>query len=42
MTPMLLKDIFEEQLDRPMDAAFLDRFADFNGRLFAAGLKGTP
>jgi hypothetical protein len=42
MTPILLKDIFEEQMDRPMDATFLDRFAEFNGRLFAAGLKGTP
>jgi AcrR family transcriptional regulator len=39
MTPMLLKDIFEEQMDRPMDAAFLQRLAEFNGHLFAAGLK---
>jgi AcrR family transcriptional regulator len=39
MTPMLLKDIFEEQMDRPMDAAFLHRLAEFNGRLFTAGLK---
>lgn len=39
MTPMLLKDIFEEQMDRPMDAALLHRLAEFNGRLFAAGLK---
>lgn len=38
MTPMLLKDIFEEQIERPMDAAFLSHLADFNGRLFAAGL----
>lgn len=39
MTPMLLKDIFEEQMERPMDAAFLHRLAEFNGRLFTAGLK---
>jgi len=38
MTPMLLKNIFEEQTDRPMDAAFLENLARFNGRLFAAGL----
>jgi AcrR family transcriptional regulator len=40
MTPMLLKDIFEEQMERPMDAAFLEELAAFNGRLFSAGL--TP
>ena len=39
MTPMLLRDIFEEQMERPMDAAFLHRLAEFNGRLFTAGLK---
>lgn len=38
MTPMLLKDIFEEQLGRTMDATYLDALADFNGHLFAAGL----
>lgn len=38
MTPMLLKDIFEEQMERPMDAAFLERLAAFNGHLFASGL----
>lgn len=38
MTPMLLKDIFEEQMGRPMDAAYLHEMADFNGRLFKAGL----
>lgn len=41
MTPMLLKDIFEEQMERPMDNAFLDALAQLNGRLMAAGL-GTP
>ena len=38
MTPILLKDIFEEQMERPMDEAFLAALAAFNGRLFAAGL----
>ncbi|MCE5181956.1 MAG: TetR/AcrR family transcriptional regulator [Betaproteobacteria bacterium] len=40
MTPVLLKDIFEEQTGRPMDAAFLEELAAFNGHLFSAGL--TP
>ena len=38
MTPMLLKDVFEEQMGRPMDVAFLASLAAFNGRLFSAGL----
>jgi AcrR family transcriptional regulator len=38
MTPMLLKEIFEEQMGRPMDAAFLQNLATFNGRLLSAGL----
>lgn len=38
MTPMLLKDIFEEQVGHAMDAAFLENLAHFNGRLFTAGL----
>ncbi|WP_036252709.1 TetR/AcrR family transcriptional regulator [Methylobacter sp. BBA5.1] len=38
MTPMLLKDIFEEQMGHALDAAFLEALADFNGRLFTAGL----
>ncbi|MDD3518738.1 MAG: TetR/AcrR family transcriptional regulator [Chromatiales bacterium] len=37
MTPMLLKDIFEEQMERSMDAAFLHELAAFNGRLFLSG-----
>ena len=41
MTPMLLKDIFEEQMGRAMDATFLEGLARFNGRLFAAGLAPT-
>jgi len=38
MMPMLLKDIFEEQMGRPMDQAFLEKLAAFNGHLFATGL----
>lgn len=38
MMPMLLKDIFEEQMVRTMDADFLEKLAAFNGYLFAAGL----
>lgn len=38
MTPMLLKDIYAEQLDKVIDAGFLDVLAEFNGRLFSAGL----
>lgn len=38
MTPMLLKEVFEEQMERPMDQAFLDRLATFNGQLIASGL----
>lgn len=40
MTPMLLKELFEEQMERSMDAAFSERLAAINGHLFAAGL--TP
>jgi len=38
MTPILLKDIFEEQLGKPMEAEFFEQLAAFNGHLFAAGL----
>ncbi len=38
MTPLLLKDVFEEQMERPMDAAFLEHLAGFNGAMIAAGL----
>ncbi|MFA6014479.1 MAG: TetR/AcrR family transcriptional regulator [Gallionellaceae bacterium] len=41
MTPMLLKDIFEEQLGRTMDDAFLDKLADFNCQLIEAGMTST-
>ncbi|HEY0720781.1 MAG TPA: TetR/AcrR family transcriptional regulator [Gammaproteobacteria bacterium] len=39
MTPMLLKSIFEEQLERKLDGDFLDQLAQLGGRLFAAGLS---
>lgn len=38
MTPILLKDIFEDQMGRPMDAEFLDTLAAFNGHRSSAGL----
>lgn len=38
MTPMLLKDIFEEQLERPLNEAFLEQLATFNGQMISAGL----
>lgn len=41
MMPILLKDIFEEQMGRPMDARFLEQLAAFNGNLFATGLTPT-
>ncbi len=41
MTPMLLKDIFEEQMGRSMNAAFLEKLAAFNGSLFSAGLAAA-
>lgn len=41
MMPMLLKDIFEEQMGGKMDEAFLNELADFNGRLLAAGMAAV-
>lgn len=38
MMPMLIKPVFEEQMEREMDDEFLDRLAKFNGRLFSAGM----
>lgn len=38
MMPMLLKDIFEEQMGGQMDEAFLDELATFNGKLLVAGM----
>jgi AcrR family transcriptional regulator len=41
MMPMLLKDIFEEQMDGQMDEAFLNELAALNGKLLAAGMAVT-
>lgn len=41
MTPILLKELFEEQIGREVDADFLQRLADFNGQLFAKALTRT-
>jgi len=41
MMPILLKDVFEEQMGRTMDAAFLEKLAAFNGYLFSTGLTPT-
>lgn len=38
MTPMLLKEIFEEQMERPIDEAFVESLARLNGHLLAASL----
>ncbi len=38
MMPMLLKDIFEEQMGGQMDEAFLNELAAFNGKLLVAGM----
>ncbi|WP_077728255.1 TetR/AcrR family transcriptional regulator [Methylocaldum sp. 14B] len=42
MMPMLLKDIFEEQMGHAMDAVFIENLAEFNGRLFTGGLAPAP
>lgn len=39
MTPLLLKDIFEEQLGRTMDSSFFEELAQLNGHLLATGLR---
>lgn len=41
MMPILLKDIFEAQMEQKMDAAFFEQLAAFNGQLFAAGLASN-
>jgi len=38
MMPILLKEVFEGQMEREMDGDFLEALAAFNGQLFAAGL----
>lgn len=39
MTPILLKDIFSEQLEREIDREFFEMLAEFNGRLFSSVIK---
>jgi AcrR family transcriptional regulator len=41
MMPVLLKDVFEDQLEHEMDERFMAALAVFNGRLFSAGLKSA-
>jgi hypothetical protein len=41
MMPILLKDVFEEQMGQTMDADFLEKLAAFNGYLFSSGLAPT-
>jgi AcrR family transcriptional regulator len=41
MMPMLLKENFEAQMERPMDEDFLDRLAKFNGEMFALALSSV-
>jgi AcrR family transcriptional regulator len=38
MMPMLVKNIFEENIEMEMDAEFLDKLAMFNGQLMMKGL----
>jgi AcrR family transcriptional regulator len=38
MMPMLIKPVFEIQMEREMDNDFLEQLATFNGRLFSTGL----
>lgn len=38
MMPMLIKPVFEEQMEREMDEAFLEQLANLNGQLLSAGL----
>lgn len=38
MMPMLLKPVFEAQIEREMDTEFLEQLATINGRFFSAGL----
>jgi len=38
MMPLLIKQVFEDQMDREMDEVFLEKLAILNGRLFSAGL----
>lgn len=40
ITPILLKDLFEEQNEKPFDAVFLEALAALNGRMLARALAG--
>lgn len=39
MTPVLLKEIFEAQIERPMDAPFLPALAHVSSRRMPAGFR---
>lgn len=41
MMPMLLKDIYEEQMGGQMDETFFNELAAFNGKLLVAGMAAT-
>lgn len=41
MMPILLKDVFEEQLEKSLDSQFYEQLAQLNGQLFAQGLKAA-
>ncbi len=38
MMPMLLKNIFEEELGQEMDVSYFNKLAEFNGSLLSSGL----
>ncbi len=40
MMPMLIKEVFEQQMEQPMNETFFEKLAAFNGQLFMGGL--TP
>ena len=39
MMPMLLKNIFEEELGQEMDISYFNKLAEFNGTLLSSGLR---
>jgi hypothetical protein len=39
MGPMVFREIFQSQLGRPMDDAFIRELASFNGRLLSVALE---
>jgi AcrR family transcriptional regulator len=39
MMPMLIKPVFEKQIEREMDEAFIEQLASLCGRLFSTGLS---